>query len=150
MLIQSKKIYLVLFYFHRVSNLELIHQFIIQIVHIISMSIILEKIKRELLSWPNVTAEYLQFGDIEFRINKREMGHIHGNRLADLPFPMKTRDDLVNSGRASSHHVMPQPGWVSYWIEKGEEDLDALIGLFRLRYERPKPKSGKAEGECRR
>jgi len=107
------------------------------------MSLILEKIKREVLSWPNVTAEQHKFGGIEFLINKREMGHIHGDRLADLPFPKKIRDDLVNSGRASPHHVMPQSGWLSYWIKKGEEeDLDALIGLFRLRYEQLKPKSG--------
>ena len=75
------------------------------------------------------------------------MGHIHGDRLADLPFPMKTRDDLVGSGRASPHHVMPQSGWVSYWIEKGEEDLDSVIGLFRLRYEQLKPKSSTKQEE---
>jgi len=51
---------------------------------------------------------------------------------------MKTRYDLVNSGRASPHHVMPQSGYVSYWIEKGEQYLNALIGLFRLRYEQLK------------
>jgi hypothetical protein len=99
------------------------------------MSIILEKIKKEILSWPNVTAEKHRFGGIE-----REMGHIHGDRLADLPFPMKTRNELVNSGRASLHHVLPRSGWVSYWIEKGEdEDVAAIIGLFRLRYEQLKP-----------
>jgi len=106
------------------------------------MSTILEKIKKEILSWPNVTAEQHKFGGIEFRLNKREMGHIHGDRLADLPFPMKTRNDLVNSGRVSPHHVMPQSGWVSYWIEKGEEeDVAAIIGLFRLRYQQLKPRS---------
>jgi hypothetical protein len=111
-----------------------------------SMSIILEKIKKELLSWPGVTADQHKFGGIEFRLNKREMGHIHGDRLADLPFPMKTRDNLVNSGRAFPHHVMPQSGWVSYWIEKGEEDVEAIIGLFRLRYEQLKPKSLTKQG----
>ncbi len=105
------------------------------------MSIIFEKIKKELLSWPNVTAERHKFGGIGFRINKREMGQIHGDRLADLPFSMKTRNELVNSGRVSPHHVMPQSGWVSYWIEKGEDDLPAIIELFRLRYEQLKLKS---------
>ena len=105
------------------------------------MSTILEKIKKEILSWPNVTAEQHKFGGIEFLLNKREMGHIHGDRLADLPFTMKTRNDLVNSGRVSPHHVMPQSGWVSYWIEKGEEDVAAIIGLFRLRYQQLKPRS---------
>lgn len=105
------------------------------------MGIVLEKIKKEILSWPNVTAERHKFGGIEFRLNKRELGHIHGDRLADLPFPMNSRNDLINSGRASPHHVMPQSGWVSYWIEKGEEDVPDIIGLFRLRYEQLKPKS---------
>ena len=105
------------------------------------MSMILEKIRKEILSWSNVTAEQHEFGGVEFRLNKREMGHIHGDRLADLPFPMKTRNELVSSGRASPHHVMPQSGWVSYRIEKGEEDVAAIIGLFRSRYEQLKPKS---------
>ena len=112
------------------------------------MSMILEKIKKEILSWPNVTAEQHKFGGVEFRLNKREMGHIHGDRLADLPFPMKTRNELVSSGRASPHHVMPQSGWVSYWIEKGEEeDVATIIGLFRLRYEQLKPKSPNKQEE---
>ena len=111
------------------------------------MSMILEKIKKEILSWPNVTAEQHKFGGVEFRLNKREMGHIHRDRLVDLPFPIKTRNELISSGRASPHHVMPQSGWVSYWIEKGDEDVAAVIGLFRLRYEQLKPKSLTREEE---
>jgi hypothetical protein len=105
------------------------------------MSTIIEKIKNEILSWPHVTAAPHQYGGIEFRLNKRELGHIHGDRLADLPFPMSTRNQLVNSGRASPHHVLPQSGWISYWIEKGEEDVSAVVELFRMRYEQLKPKA---------
>ena len=105
------------------------------------MSTTLERIKKEILSWPNVTAEPHRFGGIEFRLNKREMGHIHGDRLADIPFPMKIRDELVNSGGASPHHVLPQSGWVSYWINKGEDDVPSVIELFRIRYEQLKPRS---------
>jgi Family of unknown function (DUF5519) len=32
---------------------------------------------------------------------------MHSDRLADLPFPMKIRDELVNSRRVSPHHVLP-------------------------------------------
>jgi hypothetical protein len=78
------------------------------------MGNILKRIQKQLLSWPNITAESHKFGGIEFRLNKREMGHIHGDRLVDLPFPMNTRNELVNSGLASPHHVLPQSGWVSY------------------------------------
>ena len=103
------------------------------------MTTILETIRQEILSWPNVTSEPHRYGGIEFRINKKEIGHIHGNRLADLPFPMKIRDELVNSGRVSPHHILPKSGWVSYWI-KGEEDIPFVIDLFKMRYNYLKPK----------
>ena len=76
------------------------------------MSNILESIQKQILSWPYVTAKAHRFGGIEFSLNEREMGHIHGDRLIDLPFPMSTRDELVNSCRASPHHVLPQSGLV--------------------------------------
>ena len=105
------------------------------------MSNILASIQKQILSWPNVTAESHKFGGIEFRLNKREMGHIHGERLVDLPFPMSTRNELVSAGRVSPHHVLPQSGWVSYWISKGEEDVPAVVELFRIRYGQLKPRS---------
>ena len=105
------------------------------------MTNILESIEKEILSWPYVTAETHRFGGIEFRLNRREMGHIHGERLADLPFPMEIRNELVNSGRVSPHHVLPKSGWVSYWINKGEEDVPAVVELFKMRYEQLKPQS---------
>lgn len=106
------------------------------------MGKIIESIKKEILSWPYVNAETHRFGGIEFRIRRREMGHIHGDRLADLPFPMSIRNELVNSGRVSTHHVLPQSGWVSYWI-RSEDDIPAVIELFNLQYQRLKPQSSK-------
>jgi Family of unknown function (DUF5519) len=109
------------------------------------MGRILEEIQKEILSWPNVTAELHRFGGIEFRVNKREMGHIHGESLVDLPFPMKIRNDLVNSGRASPHHVLPKSGWVSYWINKNKEqqehEISVVVELFKMRYEQLKPRA---------
>jgi len=49
---------------------------------------------------------------MEFRLNKMEMGHIHGDRVVDLPFPVDVRNMLVNSGRVSAHHFLPQSGWL--------------------------------------
>ena len=66
------------------------------------------------------------------------MGHIHGDRVADLPFSMDVRNKLVNSGRVSGHHFLPQSGWVSYWI-KGEQDIPNVIELFKMRYDSLKP-----------
>jgi hypothetical protein len=105
------------------------------------MSKIIESIQKEISSWPYVIAETHRFGGIEFRFNKREMGHIHGERVADIPFPMTIRNELINSGRVKPHHVLPQSGWVSYYFDKGEDDISAVIELFRLRYEQLKPRS---------
>jgi luciferase-like monooxygenase len=57
------------------------------------------------------------------------MGHIHGDRLADLPFSMDIRNKLVNSGRLSAHFLL-QSGWVSYWI-KGEQDTPNVMSYSR-------------------
>lgn len=107
----------------------------------ISMSTIIERLREEILSWPYVTAKAHKFGGIEFLLNKREMGHIHNEGLADIPFPMKIRDELVNSGRVKSHHVLPDSGWISYWFHNNEEEnASTVIQLFRMRYEQLKPK----------
>jgi hypothetical protein len=95
-----------------------------------------ERIQRELAGWPGVTAIPHRYGGVEFRVGRRELGHLHGNRLADLPFPVKIRKQLVASGRASLHHVHPQSGWVSVSMH-GDVDVENVIALFRLNYDRP-------------
>jgi luciferase-like monooxygenase len=92
-------------------------------------------IEREVLSWPNVTAHPHRFGGVEFQVNQHEIGHLHGDRLADLPFPVRVRRELVADGRASPHHILPDSGWVSYYI-RGIDDLAGAIALFRLSYDR--------------
>lgn len=93
------------------------------------------EIASELLSWPGVTAHPHRFGGIEFRHGRRELGHLHGGRLADLPFPRRVRDELIAAGRARPHHVLPDSGWVSVPIA-GAETVPGVVGLFRLGYER--------------
>ena len=39
---------------------------------------------------------------------------------------MDARNKLINSGRVSPHHVLPQSGWVSFWI-KGEKGVPTVI-----------------------
>ncbi len=99
------------------------------------MSGISEEIKREVLGWPEVEAKPHRFGGVEFRVWGHEIGHLHGSRLADLPFPVRIRKRLVVEGKARPHHVLPETGWVSYPI-RGEEDVAGALELFRLNYER--------------
>jgi len=97
---------------------------------------IAKAIEREVASWPGVTVEPHRFGGIEFKIGRRELGHLHGNRLADLPFPVTIREQLVSAGKAEPHHVLPESGWVSVHI-RSASDVATVIELFRLNYERP-------------
>jgi hypothetical protein len=43
------------------------------------------------MSWPGVTAHDHQFGGVEFRLSNRQLGHLHGNRIADIPLRRATR-----------------------------------------------------------
>ena len=101
---------------------------------------ITQTIKEAILKWPGITTEPNRFGGIEFLVNKKEMGHLHGEKLADLPFPVEIRKELVASGRALPHHIYPESGWVSYWI-RNSEDIPAVLELFEAQYERLRPKS---------
>lgn len=100
-----------------------------------------EQLQQELLSWPGVTSGAHRFGGTKFRVNGREMGHIHGSSLADLLFPMGVKDDLVKSGKAVPHHILPQSGWVTLYIND-DRDNEALLGLFKMQYERLVKKTG--------
>ncbi len=97
-----------------------------------------EKIGREVTGWAGVEERPHRFGGVEFRVNGHEIGHLHGEgfpAMADLPFPIRMRKELVEAGKARLHHVLPETGWVSYRI-RDEEDVAGAIELFRLNYER--------------
>jgi hypothetical protein len=93
------------------------------------------RIEREVSAWEGVTVHAHRFGGVEFRLGRREIGHLHGARWADLPFHRAIRDMLVETGRAEPHHVLPETGWVSRQI-RDEADVQEVIDLFRLSYER--------------
>lgn len=99
------------------------------------MSSIRERIESEVTAWAGVEERPHRFSGVEFRVNGHEIGHLHGDRMADLPFPVRVRKELVASGKAQTHHVLPQTGWVSYRI-RDEEDVEGALDLFRLNYER--------------
>src|SRR6186713_2601681 len=97
---------------------------------------IAEQIAREVMTWPGVTVESHRGGMIFFHVGRREIGHLHGERLADLPFPVRIREKLVAEGKADLHYLHPKTGWVSYYV-RSEDDVDRIVELFRLNYARP-------------
>lgn len=94
-----------------------------------------EKIKQELLSWKGVTIHEHNFVTVMYYVDGIEMGHLHGDSIADLQFPAKVSKKLVKEGHVSPHHVIPKSSWVSYEI-RNANDVEAVIGLFRLQYKR--------------
>ena len=91
------------------------------------------RIVAEVVKLEGVEAAPHRFGGTEFRLGRRELGHVHGDHQADIAFPMEVRDRLVAEGRAEPHHVMPQSGWITLRFRE-EEDVQAAVELFRLSY----------------
>lgn len=93
-----------------------------------------ESITEAATSWAGVTSHPHRFGGLEYRIGKREIGHIHGDHLVDIPFPKKVRDEIVAAGRAQPHHILPETGWVSFYLRQ-ESDVEQAIALLHESYQ---------------
>lgn len=87
-----------------------------------------------LLTWNGIETHPHRFGGTEFRIGKREIGHIHGDSLVDIPFPKKVRDEIVAAGEAQPHHILPETGWVSFYLRE-EGDVESALDLLKRSYE---------------
>ena len=93
-----------------------------------------ERITKTVTSWEGVTVQPHRFGGVEYAIGKREIGHIHGDHLVDIPFPKKVRDEILAAGRVQPHHILPDSGWVSFYL-RTEEDVEKVIKLLRESFE---------------
>ena len=93
-----------------------------------------ERIQSEVSRWPGITCAAHRFGGIEFRLGKREVGHVHGDSLVDVPLPKRVRDELVESLQADPHHMLPESGWVSVFLQKAG-DVERAIEILRRSYE---------------
>jgi Family of unknown function (DUF5519) len=94
-----------------------------------------ERIDAAMRELAGVSAAPHRFGGTEYRVGRREIGHVHGNALVDIPFPKKMREELVAAGRAEPHHILPDSGWVSIWLREAA-DVDRAVELLRMSFER--------------
>ena len=93
-----------------------------------------KRITEAVTSWGEITLAPHRFGGTAFMLGKRELGHIHGDSLVDIPFPKPVRDELVSTGQAEPHHILPDSGWISFFL-KSEADIDHAIKLMRTSFE---------------
>lgn len=93
-----------------------------------------KQITEAALSWPDVIAQPHRFGGTEYLLGTREIGHIHGDYLVDIPFPTKVRNELVAAGQAEPHHLLHDSGWVSFYLREAN-DVERAIALLQRSYE---------------
>lgn len=90
----------------------------------------------EVTAWPGVTAVTGERGEWSFRLGRRELGHLHGDRVLHVGFPKALWHELHDAGRIGYHPVFPdRPGWAARDI-RGDEDVRDVIALLRLNYDR--------------
>ena len=101
-----------------------------------------ELITNEVTSWPGVSAGVGSRGEFAFTVGRRELGHLHGDRVAHFGFPKQVWAVLFEQKRIDYHPVFPgKPGFGAREIES-EDDVRDVIELLRLNYERAMARGG--------
>jgi hypothetical protein len=95
----------------------------------------ISEIEAEVGRWPGMGTGVHRLGGIGFFLHRKESSHIHGNGLLDCFVGRTKRDELVGEGRALSHHIFPDSGWISFWI-RDEDDVRPAIELIRIAADR--------------
>lgn len=101
-------------------------------------------ISEAVLQWDGVTKHVHRYGGTEWRLGRREIGHIHGSYLVDIPFPKKVRDEAVAAGEAEPHHILPDTGWVSFYLNE-PEDVERAIALLYWSFELAKAQQARRQ-----
>jgi Family of unknown function (DUF5519) len=91
-------------------------------------------VRRELLALPGVTEGAHRFGGVVFHLGRHELGHLHGETVADIPLAPQFRDELLAGGRVSAAEIAADSAWLSRSVD-GPQDVASVVELFRLSYE---------------
>jgi hypothetical protein len=84
--------------------------------------------------WPGVSKDLDRPHVAIYRFGQRQIGHVHGDRVADLTVPKAIQNALISDGLAQPHRG-GFPAVVSYRI-RGPEDVPGAVDHFRRSYER--------------
>ena len=95
-----------------------------------------ERITETVTAWPGVSAGPGRRGEFAFAVDGREIGHLHGDRAAHFAFPKNIWVDLKTQGRIDDHPVFPGRQGLGARTIGSESDVDDVIALLRLNYER--------------
>jgi len=105
---------------------------------------LLALIEREVLGWPGVSKDRDGTAVSVYRFGRRQIGHVHHDGVADLPFPRAVHDELISQGLAEPHRG-GFPAVVSYYL-RDPEDVPGAVDLFRTSYDRARIAAERREG----
>lgn len=91
-------------------------------------------------AWPGVTTAHGSRGEFSFRLGRREIGHLHGDRVAHFGFPRSQAEQLLRDGIVEPHPV-GGPGWGARLL-RDDEDVAMAVTLMRLNYDRAVARHG--------
>jgi hypothetical protein len=95
-----------------------------------------EQITEAVTAWPGVEAGMGDRGEWGFSVNGRQIGHLHGDRVAHFGFPRDVGQALRDAGRVGPHPVNRHSPKMAARELHGDEDVRDVIELMRLNYER--------------
>lgn len=95
-----------------------------------------QRITAEVTSWPGVEAGPGRRGEFAFRVGRREIGHLHGDHAAHFAFGKDLGTTLRERGMVVDHPVFPGKSEMAARRIEGQEDVDDVIGLMRINYDR--------------
>ena len=94
------------------------------------------RITAEVTSWPGVHGQTGSRGEWSLRVGHRELGHLHGDRVAHFSFPKAIGAQLRGEGRVVDHPVFPGVPAMAARAIQSEDDERDVIALMRSNYER--------------
>ena len=95
-----------------------------------------QRITEEVTAWPGVEAGIGARGEFGFRAGGREIGHLHGDGAAHFGFPRDVGAELREQGRVGPHPVNPHSTKLAARRIETDADVEDVVALMRLNYER--------------
>lgn len=102
------------------------------------------RITDEVESWDGVTSGFGSRGEFAFKVQGREIGHLHGDTAAHFFFERGLWAELKAAGRIADHPVFPGKAGPAARRIASDDDVSDVIALMRLNYERVRNRHGGA------
>ena len=95
-----------------------------------------EQITTAVPAWPGVEAGMGERGEWGFSVDGKQIGHLHGDRVAHFGFPRVLGQELRDAGRVGPHPVNRHSPKLAARELQSDDDVRDVIELMRLNYDR--------------